>query len=150
MSGNLGFDWGDGIDLKNENNGNRYYANLRVHYAPDASPGTTTFYLNPSIYGSSETLATLNTSVYKVPQNNNFSTILEALKSSSVPPGLSAINVQTCTDNPAGSGVVATAMIFKHNREGTYSYIWVFSGTGLWLATVSSTIPSSLSFTKKI
>ena len=58
MTGNLSFDWGDGINLKNENNGSNYYANLRVHYAPDVSGGTVTYYLNPSGVGSSETIAT--------------------------------------------------------------------------------------------
>ena len=107
-----------------------------------------------SLPNTSGTLATQEwTKTYAVinKPGNIATSILDAMKSSELPVGMSAFSCQNSTDNPTGGANIATALICKHNITGIWSYVWVFTGTGqIWYAATSSTLPSSLTWTRKI
>ena len=94
--------------------------------------------------------AVFNDCAKNVRGNTSYSTIRAALVDNNINSGVTFVNAQNCTDNPAGKGTVTTAMICKHGTGGTYSFIWVFGGGGLWMTYIGSSVPASLTFTKKL
>lgn len=67
----------------------------------------------------------------------------------SAPVGISFVNCQNASDNPA-SGTVGMAIIFKINSSSLYTNIWVLSGAHLYRATTGGSIPSTLSWTTMV
>lgn len=75
------------------------------------------------------------------------SSLRDFLANSSNTAGAYIINIQQATDNPKGTGNVATAIAFKHTNSG-YVDIVVYSTNRMWISTNTNagTMPASISW----
>lgn len=96
-------------------------------------------------------ITTLQTNVAdRVDKTITVTSIRDFLADSNNGIGAYILNVQNATDNPRGTGNVASAIMYKHTAGGGYSEIFVFSQGRMWVSanTVASEPPETITWTE--
>ena len=74
-------------------------------------------------------------------------TIRSILVDTSIPKGVYFYQTQNASDNPESS-TLTTTMIYKNNANGNHSRIYAFCGNNIYYTNTTSSVPSSLSWSK--
>lgn len=96
-------------------------------------------------------ITTLQTNVAdRVDKTVTVTSIRDFLADSNNGIGAYILNVQNATDNPRGTGNVASAIMYKHTAGGGYSEILVFAQGRMWVSanTVTSNPPETITWTE--
>ena len=98
--------------------------------------------------GDIDSLETLvNQKVAKNVSIASGSSIREFITNTNNRSGVYIVNIQNASDNPAGTGVIATALIYKHTDNGSYSEILIFYQKHVLISdSIGATVPATLTF----
>lgn len=72
------------------------------------------------------------------------SSIREFITNTNNRSGAYIVNIQNASDNPLGTGNIATAIIYKHTDNGPYCDILAWNYNGIYIANINSTLPESI------